>query len=70
MLEVCLLHNHETLEIRMNSTWLDMCTYCNVRIKTWSITGIKSMEAMIEQIIEAFMNGISLVHYDSMTLSS
>jgi len=51
----------------MDSAGLNVCTNGYVGIETWTTASINAVETMVEEIIKAFVNSISLVHEDSVT---
>ena len=52
----------------MHTAGLDMSPNGNVGIVTWTSFGINAVEAAIEEIIEALMNGIRLHHHHCVAL--
>ena len=61
------LDYNNALKIWMDSAWLDVSTNGNVCIQARTILCINTMKTPIEEIVEAFMNGVSLVQNNCMT---
>ena len=52
----------------MHAARLDVSPNGNVGIVSWARGGINAMEAAVEEVIEALMDGISLCHHHCMAL--
>ena len=63
-----LLNNNHTLEVRVDSRWFEVSSNGNVGVVAWALFRIvNASETLVEQIVEALVNVVSLTHDDCMT---
>ena len=62
VLNVRLLHHQHTLKVRVHSAGLDVRPDGHVGIVTGAVLGVDAVEAAVEEVVEALVDGVGLRH--------